>query len=229
MTVLTEILAAAGIFLLILLLILLWIIIVPRHIWVEYSKPDGLIVRLKLAFLKVRVYPLPAFIKRKEKNQQDESDKKQNKDKKEKTGNPLSQLELSFSLIGQIIQSAKGFMQRVFKGLKFTDVSFTLPIYGGDVLNTQKLYGVVTNSFYSLSILLQKYMQVYYKSPVFIADFADRYSGAVYFYTKITASPILLLTAAFYGYSQYEQIMENHSKTKQPDNTVPTQKEIKNG
>ena len=47
-----------------LLLLVLWVILVPRHFWVEYCKTDGLIVQVNLAFFKITLFPLPSFIKK---------------------------------------------------------------------------------------------------------------------------------------------------------------------
>ncbi len=228
MTLLIKLLTAVGVLLAAVLLMLLWILVVPRRFWVEYCKADGLMVKMNIAFFKARIYPLPKFVykilhpkrgKREAKNKGATVD-----NQKEKIQNPLKDLQISFDLVTQIIQSAKVFMQKIFKALKFSDVSFTLPLYAGDVLATQKTYATVTTAFYSFSIFLQKHLQIYYKSPVFVADFANRYSDAVYFYTKITASPILLLISGMYGFTKYKEITDNHQKL-----SDATTKENKNG
>ncbi len=230
MTVLLKILAVAGWLLLAVLLLLLWIIFVPRHFWLEYSKAEGFTAQVNLAFFRIRVYPVPDFISRLASGK-----KKQQKEEKQNTGNenggaenkkrnPLADLQFSFGLIKQVVSAAKGIMKRVFGAIKFRDVSFTIPIHTADVLKTQQIYGAVTSAFYSLNTFLQKHLQLYYKSPVFVADFAGRYSEALYFYCKITASPVLLLAAAYFAYTQYTQITENNKKS--PD---VTEKEIING
>ena len=137
---------------------------------------------------------------------------KKEKVKKEKTSaeSPLGDIDFSFGLIKQVVSSAKGIMKRILKAIKFRDVSFTIPIYDEDVLTTQRKYAAVTSSFYTLSIFLQKHLQLYYKSPVFVADFANQHADSLYFYCKISASPILLIVAAFYAYKQYKIIIKNN-------------------
>ncbi|MBQ3008968.1 MAG: hypothetical protein IJD80_05200 [Oscillospiraceae bacterium] len=221
MTVLFKILIVLGWILLALLLLLMWVIFVPRHFWVEYSARDGLIAHMNIAWFRLRLYPLPDFIEKK-------TDKKEDKPAAEKTQEESKKitddLQFSFDLVKQVVSAAKGIMKRVLRAIKFRDVSFTIPVYAGDIHKTQKAYGAATSAFYSLSVFLQKHLQLYYKSPVFIADFANQYSGAIYFYSKITTSPVLLLVAAFYAYRQYTTIMENNKKA------VPaTEKEINNG
>ena len=209
MTILFKILSVAAIILLILLLLLLWLILVPRHFWVEYSKRDGLIIQMNIAFFRFTLYPLPAFLQKKTGGKKEPKEKKVQTEEKP---NPLADIQFSFDLVKQVVSSAKGIMQKVFRAIKFRDVSFTVPLHSNDIHTTQKMYGAVTNAFYSLSIFLQKHLQIFFKSPVFVADFAGRYSDAVYFYSKITASPVLLLVAAYYAYTQYNLIINNYTK-----------------
>ena len=146
-----------------------------------------------------------------------------NEDKKEKF-NPLDDIEFSFNLVKEVVSAAKGIVKRIFNAIKFRDVSFTIPVHSGDAFKTQKTYGMVTNSFYALSVFLQKHLQITFKSPLFVADFADRYKDSIYFYCQITASPVLLLAAGWYGYNQYSIIIENNKKV-----TDTAQKENNNG
>ena len=208
MTILFKILSVIGIILLVLLILLMWLILMPRHFWVEYSKRDGLILQVNIGLYRFTLYPVPAFMRKKADTAKDKSTGKAEEKKK----NPLENIQFSFDLIKQVVSSAKGIMKRVFRAIKFRDVSFTGPGHSNDVHAPQKMYGAVTNSFYSLSIFLQKHLQIYFKSPVFVADFAGRYSDAVYFYSKITASPVLLLVAAYYAYTQYTLIINNYTK-----------------
>ena len=239
MTVLLKILQICGIALLAVTALLVWIILVPRHFWVEYSKQDGPEVKMNIAFFRFRIYPLPPFaeklLDKKEKQKKQLPASGKNKDgtdiqhvhpAEQKTDKPgvMDDIQLSFDLIKEAVSAAGGIMKRVLKAIKFRDVSFTVPLHTQDVLKTQQLYGAVTNSFYTLNTFLQKYMQLYYKSPVFVADFAGRYSDALYFYCKITASPVLLLSAAYFAYSQYNHIKENNKKA-----TVAQEKENNNG
>ncbi len=221
MTVFIEILKIMGILLGVLLVLLLWLILVPRNIWVEYSKKEELSVKMNIAFLKAKVYPFPKFMNKKETETKEE---KRSQQPKEENTNILKELDFSFDLIKQVISSAKGTVKKIFAALKFRDVSFTLPVYMGDILTTQQAHGMISNSFYALSIFLQSNIDITFKSPIIIADFADSYSDALYFYTKITASPILLLTGGYYAYTQYKLITENYKKTATAD-----KKEIKNG
>jgi len=225
MTVLFKILSVIAWILLAVILLLAWVIIVPRHFWVEYSMQDGPLIQMNIAFFRIRLYPVPDFFKKfvdknTEKNQPDTDTGRQLTDDKKE--NLLKDIEFSFRLVKQVITAAKGIMKRIFKAIKFRDVSFTVPLHGRDIMATQQLYSAVTNSFYTLNIFLQQHLQLYYKSPVFVADFADRYSAATYFYCKITASPALLLSAAWFAYNQYLSIMAVNKKA-QP----ATEKEIK--
>ena len=298
MTLILKILGVIGWILLAILLLLVWIIVVPRHFYVEYSKRDNFILKMDIAFWKVPLFPLPKFLRKRlnpeeaedtvektpkekvsetqpiikqpetavkekqsetvksveekpsseienkatesektirsvenktasktektvsePKKKKSESVKKSKKEKvkkeKKKKSEPLDgDIEFSFSLVKQVVSSAKGIMKRIFKAIKFRDVSFTIPIYDEDPFATQKKYAAATNGFYALSIFLQKNLQFYYKSPIFIADFANQHADSVYFYCKISASPILLLVAAFYAYRQYKSIMKNNTQVK---------------
>ncbi|MBR5521745.1 MAG: hypothetical protein IKU54_07085 [Oscillospiraceae bacterium] len=208
MTILFKILSVIGILLLLLIVLLLWLILVPRHFWVEYSARDGFIAQVNIAWFKFTLYPIPSFLQKKTDGKKEETVRTE----KEKTTGPLNDIQFSMDLVKQVVSSAKGIMRRVFRAIKFRDVSFTVPVNGTDIHSTQKLYGAVTNAFYALSVFLQKHMQIYFKSPVFVADFAGRYSDAIYFYSKITASPVLLLVAVYYAYTQYVLITNNYKK-----------------
>ena len=64
MTVLFKILSVIGVAFLILLIIALWLILTPRHFWVEYSKRDGLIAQVNIAFFRFTLYPVPEFLRK---------------------------------------------------------------------------------------------------------------------------------------------------------------------
>lgn len=227
MTLILKILSVLGIILGIILLLLLWIILMPRHFWVEYCKPDGPVVKMNIGPFRLRLFPLPDFIAKKMADKQDNPEKKKAEKTEKNTGeksNPLSDIQFSFDLVKQVVSAAKGIMAKVFKAIKFRDLSFTVPIHNSDVLKTQQNYGLITNSFYSLSVFLQKHLQITFKSPIFIADFANQYKDSVYFYCQITASPVLLLAAAWFAYTQYNLIIENNKKA-----PAATTKENENG
>ena len=236
MSLMIKILSVLALILLAVVLLVLWVIVMPRHFWLEYCKADGAMVKMNIGPFKMRLYPLPDFLaKRKKKEPQPEKTQPEEKLPSQPAQtdtepadngkiNPFADIQLSMNLVKLIVESVKGVMARIFKAIKFRDVSFTVPIHHSDVMKTQQIYGVVTNSFYSLAIFLQKHLQITFKSPLFVADFADRYKDSVYFYCQITASPILLLAAGWYGYKQYNIIMENNKKA--PD---ATRKENNNG
>ena len=194
-----------------LLLLVLWVILVPRHFWVEYCKTDGLIVQVNLAFFKITLFPLPSFIKKEKKKKEMRSEKEKEKptdDGKTEKDKKQPQLpQFSFRLARDILSAAKGVMKRVLKAIKFSHVSFTVPVYGGRPEETQKKYAGITSAFYTFNIFLQQIVQVYYEKPIFIADFANLHTNSLYFYCKISASPVMLLAAAVFAFRQYRKIM----------------------
>ncbi len=243
MTLLIKILSVLGILLLAVFLLALWIILVPRHFWVEWCKQDGPAVKMNIGPFKIGLYPPPEFFRKKEKASREKKDAdKQQKEHpmqdKQETGtpvkgatprdkvkfNPLDDIQLSMQLLKDIVSAARGIMAKILKAIKFRDVSFTVPVHHRDVHKTQKQYGIITNSFYGLAVFLQKHMQITFKSPIFVADFAGTYGDSTYFYCQITASPVLLLAAGWYAYTQYKTIIINHIKA--PD---ATKKENDNG
>lgn len=193
-----------------LLLLVLWVILVPRHFWVEYCKTDGLIVQVNLAFFKITLFPLPSFIKKgkeEKKPREQEEEEISAEDGKTKKDKKLPQFpEFSFRLVKDILSAAKGVMKRVLKAIKFSRVSFTVPVYGGRPEETQKKYAGITSAFYTFNIFLQQFVQIYYEKPIFIADFANLHSNSLYFYCKISASPVMLLAAAIFAFRQYRKI-----------------------
>ena len=194
-----------------LLLLVLWVILVPRHFWVEYCKTDGLIVQVNLAFFKITLFPLPSFIKKEKKKKETQAEKEKEKpadDGKTEKDKKQPQLpQFSFRLARDILSAAKGVMKRVLKAIKFSHVSFTVPVYGGRPEETQKKYAGITSAFYTFNIFLQQIVHVYYEKPIFIADFANLHTNSLYFYCKISASPVMLLAAAVFAFRQYRKIM----------------------
>lgn len=336
MTIFIKILSFIGYILLFILALILWIILMPRHFYIEYSKKDGPILKVNILFFKFTLYPIPKFIKKilkiededvdvendenneiiqgsfesnknsevssrkdmqkhillknevysdktsnveikkianenqsetdnnlKQYNVEDNSYKKTSdhtntsvventkksasesfkstvekvknaKDERKKTAEesknkikdkydsvielkekiaPNGNFDEFFSIIKEILSTAKGTIKRVIWSIKFRDVSFTLPIYDEDPLALQKKYAAITTAFYSISMFLQKHLQFYYKSPIFVPDYSNQYSESVYFYCKITASPIHLLLAAIYCFKQYRKIKKDYIKT----------------
>lgn len=307
MALILKILSVIGWIILAILFLIVWVIVVPRHFYVEYSKQDSLIVKMNIAFFKLRLFPLPKFLggeseeeqeqlettvenptvyeesvqapepknenqsekkfevsssnekvievepeekenkqisnieqkQRLQENLDDDKEKeyksktlqepklkektpkqKHKKEKKPKNKKepkekimlpePFDDVQLTFSLVKQVISAAKGVMKKILRAIKFSDISFTVPIYDEDPMRTQQKYAAVTTGFYTLSIFLQKNMQVYYKSPIFVADFANQHSESTYFYCKISASPILLISAAYFAYKQFKLIIKNN-------------------
>lgn len=221
MTIIFGVLKILGIIAAALLLLLIWVIVVPRHFWIEYSKTDGLTVKMNILFFKFGLYPLPIFLNKKEKsaspaNLSDSGEKSDNsptaetkKEKKKAGFTPPGNIEVSFDLIKQIVLSAGEIIKRIFASLKFSDLSFTLPIHAESARDTAKMYGAVSTAFDALIAFLQQYIKIHLKCPLFVPDFAGNFGESIYFYTKITASPIMLLSAGFYSYKQYRKILAN--------------------
>ncbi len=277
MNIIFSILNILLIILLCIIFLLLWIIIAPRHFFIEYTKLEGLIIKINLAFFKLKIFeykiededenlakedlvkedlvkqdltkevleekipisktatqelsrPIEDNSKENKENetitkQNDEplknsskadnvTKKKAKKPKRDKKAKKTSILDdfndknLSFteifSIIKDIVNSTKGFMRILFNRIKFTDVSFTIPINSSDANSTQKLYAITTNSFYTLATFLQSNLKINFKSPIFIADFENNYKDSVYAYIKITAQTGILIFVAVYVFKQYK-------------------------
>ena len=226
-----SILAVIGWILLGLLALLLWVIIVPRSVFVEYTNKTSLVVKVRIFLFKIKVYPLPAFLTKKDKTQK--KDKKQMKTAKKKTGGKkqssddtakkeeksgfkkfMADMPKGFELVKEVVSAVKGVMAILLKGICIKDVSFTVPVSAGDAYETQKKYGIVTSAFYSLNVFLQKYVKIFYKKPIFVADFANLYKDSTYFYCKIQASPSIILVVGWYLFKTYRRLTKNKPETK---------------
>ncbi|MEG1782568.1 MAG: hypothetical protein RR253_04905 [Oscillospiraceae bacterium] len=222
MSIILRVLSIVGYILLALIALIIWLVIVPRHFWIEYDKKDGLTAKVNIAFFKLKLYPLPAFIQKSlEKSQATEEVNEVAEEKGEaeaetkpqkKKSNPFDDIEFSFGLIKQILSAAKGAMKIILRGIYFRDLSFTLPLHGEDGYKTQQLYAHTTTAFYALNIFLQQYLNIYYKSPIFVADFANQHKDSGYFYCKISASPSIMISVAIFALRQYFKIMKNNKK-----------------
>ena len=214
-----KILAVIGMVLLILLLLIVWFILVPRSVFVEYTKQGGVTVKVRLFGFKIKVYPfnLPFAKKDKPKKQKQKKAKQQKPaQKKQKSFDIKEKLPQGMELVKTVLSAVKGVGRILLKGIAVKDVSFTLPITGKDAYATQKQYAEITTAFYGFSVFLQKYVKFSCKSPIFIADFANLYKDSTYFYCKIQASPSIMLSAGWYLFKIYKNLdKENKNLTEE--------------
>ncbi|MEG2082386.1 MAG: hypothetical protein RR011_04070 [Oscillospiraceae bacterium] len=137
---------------------------------------------------------------------------KGDKPKKEKSDKDyFANLPQGFEMIKEGLQAAKGVFRILLRWIKIKDVSFTLPLQGKDAYETQQIYGAVTSSFYAFNTFVQRYVKIYYKNPMFVADFANLYSDSTYFYCKIQASPSIMLMIGWYLFKTYRKIIKSNS------------------
>ncbi len=228
-----KILAVTGWVLLAVLVLLLWILIVPRSIYVEYSKKYNLIVKVRVFLFKIKVYPfkLP-FAKelteeqktakkeakkarKAKKAEKKQSDKKPTTEQqqKKKGFDIAEKLPKGMELAKTILSTVKGVFRILLNGIRIKDVSFNLPISGKDAFDVQQKYGKITSAFYSFNIFLQKYVKVFYKCPKFIADFNNLYRESLYFYCKIQASPSIIIAVGWHLLKIYLNLNKNSKNT----------------
>lgn len=209
-----KLLAVLGYILLAVIVILVWVIVVPRNIYLEYTKNEGITVKINIFIFKLQIYPFKfSFAKKEEKaDKVQPTDKKEEKpsEKKEKVSDKsfVNQLPKGTKLVKEIFSTVGGVLKILLKGIKFKDVSFTIPISGEDAYETQQLYGKATTGFYIFNTFLQRYVKIYYKSPIFIADFANQHENIIYFYCKIQASPCIIITVAIFLFKKYKQLLK---------------------
>ena len=225
-----KILAVIGWILLVLVALLLWVIIVPRSVFVEYTNNTSLVVKVRIFLFKIKVYPLPKFLSNKDKKEKSAKKKKTDAQKtasadtaKEEKPSAfkkfMADMPKGFELVKEVLSAVKGVMAILLKGVSIKDVSFTVPISAKDAHETQKQYGIVTSAFYSLNVFLQKYVKIFYKNPVFVADFANLYKDSTYFYCKIQASPSIILMVGWYLFKTYRRLTKNKPEIK-PDKEI---------
>ena len=225
-----KILAVIGWILLVLVVLLLWVIIVPRSVFVEYTNNTSLVVKVRILLFKIKVYPLPKFLSNKDKKEKSAKKKKTDAQKTAsadtaKAEKPsafkkfMADMPKGFELVKEVLSAVKGVMAILLKGISIKDVSFTVPISAKDAHETQKQYGIVTSAFYSLNVFLQKYVKIFYKKPMFVADFANLYKDSTYFYCKIQASPSIILLVGWYLFKTYRRLTKNKPEIK-PDKEI---------
>ena len=225
-----KLLAVIGWILLALLLLLLWVLIVSRSVFVEYTNAGSLAVKVRVFLFKIKVYPLPKFLtSKKDKKPKTDKDKKPDAEKQpsgdtaQKKPSALqtfmADMPKGFELAKEVLAAVKGVMAILLKGIYIKDVSFTLPIKAKDAYETQKQYGIVTGAFYSFNIFLQKHVKIFWKKPIFVADFADMYKDSTYFYCKIQASPSIILIVGWYLFKTYRRLTKS-----KPENTISKEK-----
>lgn len=214
-----KILAVIGWILLALLVLIVWVILVPRSIFVEYTQAAGPVIKVKVFLFKIQVYPfnLPFGKKHKDKPKKAETQKEKpagdKQTEKTKKGFDIAdRLPKGMELAKTVLSAVKGVGRILLKGISIKDVSFTVPVTGKDAYDVQKKYGNITSLFYTFSIFMQKYVKLYYKKPIFVADFANLYTNSTYFYCKIQASPCIILSAGWYLLGIYRKL-DKQNKT----------------
>ena len=134
-----KILAAIGMVLLVLLLLLVWFILVPRSVFVEYTKAGGVTVKVRLFGFKVKVYPFNLTSNKKDKPEKKKAKKaKQQKpeQKNKKSFDIKEKLPQGMELVKTVLSAVKGVGRILLKGISVKDVSFTLPITAGNAYAT---------------------------------------------------------------------------------------------
>ncbi len=229
-----------------LLILIIYILVSKRSFFIEYTKLEGLIIKIRILFFNVNIYKSikpqkpekkiedislkKQDIKENTKKENTEpkkektqtQTKKQEENKKEKTNikdelfKGLSFSEI-FSIIKDAVKSLNGFISVLAKKIKFEKISFTLPLHQENPLKTQKMYANVTNAFYLLSTQLQSKFYISYENPVFVADFENLLKDREYFYIKITARTGFLLAVLLYLYKQYVYYKKTYLTQKNKD------------
>ena len=235
-----KILAVTGWVLLALIVLLLWVVIVPRSMYVEYSKKYNLIVKVRVFLFKIKVYPFKLPFAKELTEEQKAAKKEARKAKKEQSKKPTGKkdtteqnsekkkgfditekLPKGMELAKTVLSAVKGVLRILLKGVRIKDVSFNLPISGKDAYDVQQKYGKITSAFYSFNIFLQKYVKVFYKCPKFIADFDNLHKDSLYFYCKIQASPSIIRAISWRLIKIYLSLNKNNKS----DKTEKTAKE----
>ncbi len=221
-----KILAVIGWIILAILIIIIWFILVPRTFYVEYTQSKNFVVKVRLFFLKLKVYPLNISFRKKDKPKKvakkptnsaksEKKDTKETKKEKNKFKEIFEYVLNNKHIVKQVLETVKGAFKILFNGITVKGVSFIMPITSDDAHDLQKKYAAMTTSFYAVNIILQKYVKIFYKSPIFVADFANLYEDKTYFYCKIQACPSIIITLGWYLFKQYKQIMANNKSLKE--------------
>lgn len=191
--------------------LIIWVIIIPRSIYLEYYDKAGFTVKLRVFIFKVKVYPFPniniKFPKKKKKAVVSDTEQKPKNSHKNTFKQIVELIPFIKENLPFILQTAKGFVLRMLNAVSIKDVSFTVPIEEADPYQTQKKYSVITTSFYGINVILQKYIKISYKNPMFVADFAGLHRDSSYFYCKIQANLCIILTAGLYLFNQYRKLI----------------------
>ena len=132
--------------------------------------------------------------------------------KEEKKKSVTDDIRFSFDLIGQVLETVSEGMRRVLRGIKLRNVTFTLPVSGKDSRSVRKMHGVVSSAFYNLNTVISQIFDIEYGSPKIIADFTGAYSDSLYFFCRIVATPIRILTGAVYLFFKGKKILKENRK-----------------
>ena len=212
-----------GLILLAIILLILLLLIIPRSIWVEYDKTDGLIVKVRVLFFKLKVFPMKSG--KKDKGEEEEKKKKTEKQssssqekasedhgKEKKKKSIAEDIRFSFDLLGQVLGTVSEGMKRILRGIKLRNVSFTLPVSGRDSRSVRKMHGIISSAFYNLNTIISQIFDIEYGSPKIIADFAGMYTDSLYFYCRIIATPIRILAGGLYLLFRGRKILKENKK-----------------
>ena len=192
--------AIIGWFFLGLLCLVLLVLLVPSTIYIQLDS-SGLIVKLRVLFIWVQVYPF---------KQREPRKKKEKKPKPKVNEEPTEEKEKRKRTPGEMWRWGKRLakaglaaMKPFLRHLRIRQVQVVIPVYAGDAADTAQLCGQVQAAVGTLRALLEERLNIKYKKLVVLPDFTGHSFNELYFSCKAVFSLGIMLVMGFIFLRRY--------------------------
>ncbi len=178
-----------------LLLLAVLALIVPLGLELEY-KEGRLAVRLCLFGIAVPIYPRAETTA---KHRAGKKEKKQEKEPKEPTDTNSKKKKLSLEEIKAVFEAAGHFMKRVFRALHITKIILIIPVQDEDAAKTALRCAEVQAGVGAAAAFFNNFLHLRFECVHILPNFTGDIKAGPYFSCKVSALPIIMITAAVYA------------------------------
>ncbi len=177
-------------------IVILLFVPVKLHTKYEHTK---FTVKIKILFFTLKLYPMTKKEKKQVKQIEQTGEKKVKKQAKKVN------ISLFAEDIVEIIILATGAIKKIMHSMKFSKVCLTIPVHKQDVAQTAIDYGKMNAYISGAYGALNNILRIDVEDINIICDYDNAYKEKTYFYCKISAMPIALITVLIYTVIKLKQ------------------------
>lgn len=196
------VLAIIGWFFLGLLALFILLMVVPVSIMVRYSAAGGLLIRVRVLFVFLTLWPMKARTKpKKEKKPRKKKEKKAKEDAEEEEAEekPKKSFSQRVAFIKRLVRAGMAAMKRFFRHLRITGIRLVLPIHAEEAADTAKRCGQAQAAIGALRAVADGRLRLRFSQLQVLPDYAGQLGGTLSFSCKLWFCPgiIFVMGGAF--------------------------------